>query len=105
MQIKKALNIATMYTEQSVWRHVSGKDQPGAQIYLLLDRKDHCMNLCEMKYSIEEFTINKKYAEELAQKKSVFIARTKTKKTIFLTMIITYGVVRNHIIKPLFKTK
>lgn len=69
MQIKKALNITTIYTEESVWRHVPGKGQPGAQIDLLLNRKDHCINLCEMKYSIEEFTINKKYAEELAQKK------------------------------------
>lgn len=41
-QIKKALNIATIYTEESVWRHVPGKGQPGAQIDLLLDRKDHC---------------------------------------------------------------
>ena len=105
MQIKKALNIATIYTEESVWRHVPGKGQPGAQIDLLLDRKDHCMNLCEMKYSIEEFTINKKYAEELAQKKSVFIARTKTKKTIFLTMITTYGVLRNPYSKTLVQSE
>ncbi len=104
-QIKKGLNIATIYTEESVWRHVPGKGQPGAQIDLLLDRKGHCMNLCEMKYSVEEFTINKKYAEELAQKKSVFIARTKTKKTIFLTMITTYGVVRNPYSKNLVQSE
>ncbi len=94
-QIKEALNIPTIYTEESVWRHVPGKGYPGAQIDLLLDRRDHCMNICEMKFSTNEFTINKKYAEELMQKRAVFIDKTKTKKTIFLTMITTYGVAKN----------
>lgn len=35
-QLKKALYIETIYTEESVWRHVPGKGQPGAQIDLLL---------------------------------------------------------------------
>lgn len=94
-QIKEALTIANIYTEESVWRNVPGKGQPGAQIDLLLDRRDHCMNICEMKFFTDKFTINKKYAEELKQKQSVFIDKTKTKKTIFLTMITTYGVVKN----------
>ncbi len=100
-QIKKALHIESIYAAESVWRQVSGKDEPGAQIDLLLDRKDNSMNLCEMKYSGEEYIITKKYAEELAQKKSVFIAKTKTKKTIFLTMITSYGVVSNSYSKNL----
>lgn len=58
-----------------------------------------------MKYSIEEFTINKKYAEELAQKKSVFIEKTKSKKTIFLTIITTYGIVRNPYSKSLVQSE
>ena len=44
LQIKKALKIETIYTEESVWRHVPGKGQPGAQIDLLLDRRDRCIN-------------------------------------------------------------
>jgi uncharacterized protein len=94
-QIKKALHIEAIYTEESVWRYVPGKGEPGAQIDLLLDRRDHCINISEMKFSINEFTINKKYAEELIQKQAVFAEKTKTKKTIFLTMITTYGVAKN----------
>ncbi len=104
-QIKEALQISTTYTEESVWRHVPGKGQPGAQIDLLLDRRDHCMNICEMKFSTNEFAINKKYADELTQKRSVFIDRTKTKKTIFLTMITTYGVAKNSYYKAVIQSE
>lgn len=94
-QIKKALKIENIYTEESVWRHVPGKGKPGAQIDLLLDRSDRCINLCEIKFSTDKFTIAKKYAEELSQKQEVFTDKTKTKKTIFLTLITTYGVAKN----------
>jgi hypothetical protein len=48
-----------------------------------------------MKFSSNTFTISKKYAEEIEQKKDVFVAVTKTKKTIFLTMVSTYGTSKN----------
>src|SRR5665647_727225 len=104
-QLKKALHIETIYTEDSVWRHVPGKGQPGAQIDLLLDRRDRCINICEMKFSTNEFTINKKYAEELMQKRTVFVDKTKTKKTILLTMITTYGVIKNAYYKNLVQSE
>lgn len=63
------------------------------------------MNICEMKFSTGEFTINKKYAEELKQKRTVFIDKTKTKKTIFLTMVTTYGVVKNPYYKGLVQSE
>lgn len=94
-QIKEALGISAIYTEESVWRHIPGKGQPGAQIDLLLDRADHCISICEMKFSTTEFTINKKYSEELKQKQTVFIDKTKTKKTPFVVFITTYGVIKN----------
>lgn len=104
-QLKKALHIETIYTEESVWRHVPGKGQPGAQIDLLLDRRDRCINICEMKFSTNEFTINKKYAEELLQKRTVFVDKTKTKKAISLTMITTYGVAKNSYYKNLVQSE
>lgn len=94
-QIKKALGISGVYIEASGWRYTPKKGETGAQIDLLLDRADHCINLCEMKFSADEFTIDKKYAGELDSKISVFKAQTKTKKTIFPTMITTYGTKQN----------
>jgi len=65
------------------------------RVDLLLDRQDHCINLCEMKFSANEFVINKQYAEDLDNKVKVFRTQTKTNKAIFPTMITTYGVMKN----------
>jgi hypothetical protein len=94
-QIKNALGIGGVYTEASGWRYSPKNGQTGVQIDLLLDRADHTINLCEMKFASKEFTIDKKYAGELQNKVNVFEEETKTKKTIFTTMITTYGVKAN----------
>lgn len=95
MQLKEALGLTHVLVEASIWRYVPGKGQAGAQIDLLLDRSDHCINICEMKFSTSEYAITKKYSEELEQKKNVFLSETGTKKTLFLTMVTTYGVHKN----------
>ncbi|QEH39717.1 ATP-binding protein [Chitinophaga sp. XS-30] len=94
-QIKKALGIAAVYTEASGWRYMPKKGETGAQIDLLLDRADHSINVCEMKFAHGEFVIDKKYANELDSKVKVFQAQTRTRKTIFPTMITTYGTKQN----------
>jgi len=94
-QIKRALGISGVYTEVSAWRYLPKKNETGAQIDLLLDRQDHCINVCEMKFANAEFMIDKKYAGELDSKVNVFKNQTSTKKTIFPTMITTYGTKQN----------
>jgi uncharacterized protein len=44
-----------------------------------------------MKFSIDKFSINKAYSENLRRKISAFKAATGTTKAIFLTLISTYG--------------
>ncbi|MCX6227049.1 MAG: ATP-binding protein [Bacteroidia bacterium] len=94
-QLKKALEIGGVYTETSAWRYLPKNDGQGAQLDLLLDRKDGCINICEMKFSIDSYVISKKYFAELENKLNVFRTQTKTKKTLFLTMITTFGVKEN----------
>lgn len=93
--IKTKLGISSVYTEQSSWRLHGSKSKQGAQIDLLIDRKDDCINLCEMKFYNTEFIITKKYAAELTSKRVAFINDSKTKKAIFVTLISTYGVKDN----------
>jgi uncharacterized protein len=62
---------------------------------LLIDRRDEVINICEAKFSIDTFTINKQYAKQLREKISVFKAITQTKKAIFLVFITTYGLEKN----------
>lgn len=91
--IKKHLGISGIYCEISAWR--SQKSEKGAQIDLLIDRNDRVINVCEIKFSTEPFTITKSYAENLANKLSVFKEETGTQKTLFLTMITTFGLKPN----------
>jgi hypothetical protein len=62
---------------------------------LLFDRKDNCINLCEIKFTLSEFIIDKNYAAVLKQKEVVFRERTQTRKTLFLTLITTFGAKKN----------
>jgi hypothetical protein len=61
----------------------------------VIDRRDQIINICEMKFSIDDFAIDKKYAAELKNKIRIFREDTATKKAIFLTMITTFGTVKN----------
>jgi AAA+ ATPase superfamily predicted ATPase len=101
-QIKKELGIQNVYTEESVWRH-QPKTGNGAQIDLLLDRQDFVINLCEMKYSQTEFLIDKAYVKDLENKKDVFRSLTKTKKSLFITFVTTFGIKDNDYAKRLIQ--
>lgn len=96
-QIKKALGIFGVSSIESGWRHLPkrGSRQQGAQIDLIIDRADNCINLCEMKFNDSEFTVDKAYAEKLQKKKTIFREQTKTSKTLFTTLVTTYGVKKN----------
>lgn len=97
-QIKKALGIGDVLTEESSWRYLppKGSGGKGAQIDLLLDRQDRTINICEMKFAGDEFMIDKKYADELDNKLNVFRRETGTRKSLFLSMVTTYGVRKNN---------
>ena len=83
-----------MLSEQSTWSTKGDPDLgiPGAQIDLLIDRRDRVINVCEIKYSINEYIIDKEYDLTLRNKVDSFRRVTGSKKTIQLTMITTYGV-------------
>ncbi len=93
-QIKKALSILGVLTKTSTWQ--SKQKRNGAQIDLVIDRRDHVINLCEMKFSITPYTITKSYADKLMQKISIFREETNTTKALHLTMITTKGLKQNN---------
>ncbi len=96
-KIKSALGISGVSTIESGWSYIppKGSKDDGAQIDMIIDRADNCINLCEMKYHDTEFAIDKECARNLKNKKIVFKEKTGTKKTLFTTMITTYGVKEN----------
>ena len=94
-KVKAALGIAAVYTEESSFYYKGNSNNPGTQIDLLIDRKDNVINICEAKFHDKAFSITKQYADTLREKMRIFQEKTKTKKTIFLTIISTYGVIPN----------
>ena len=92
-QIRRKLGISGVLTYSSSWR--SQNSESGAQIDLVIDRRDHIINLFEMKYADNEFVITKEYDKILRNKRSAFKEETRTRKTVHTTMITTYGVKHN----------
>lgn len=92
-QIKDALGIRGVGTKEYAWK--SKTSSTGAQIDLLIDRKDGIINLCEMKYSDQAFLIDSAYENQLKNKIEVFRTESKTKKAIHLTMVTSGGLTRN----------
>ena len=94
-QIKKKLDIAGVLSEQSTWYVRGDEVYDGAQIDLLIDRRDRVTNLCEIKFSKTEFAIDKDYDRALRNKVETFRRVTGSKNTLVLTMITTYGIKEN----------
>lgn len=92
-QIKKKLGINSISSNVASWR--SKESENGAQIDLIIDRKDNAINLCEIKFSSDEFVIEKSYSENLRNKIAAFKRETKTRKSVFLTMITSFGTKKN----------
>ena len=75
-QIKSALGISGVHTEQ---------------IDMLIDRADRIINLCEVKFSLSEYTITKDYDRKLRDRLQTFLDVAHPKKAIHQTFITTYG--------------
>ena len=94
-QIRKSLGISGVYTSISSFFAKPEKGLPGTRIDLLIDRGDHSINLCEMKFSASAYKVTKKDVKNLEAKKQVFVHHSKTKKHIFFSLIAPFGAVEN----------
>ncbi len=94
-QIKKTLSIAGIYSLSSSFHKKGTADEQGTQIDLVIDRKDHVINLFEIKFYDTTFTISKNYAQNLREKMRIFKETTGTSKQIFWIFLTTFGVNEN----------
>ena len=100
--LKRALGIEAVETTESAWHHrPADRDDRGAQVDLVIDRRDAATNLCEMKFSDGEFTIDKTYAGELRHKRATFQRVTRSRKTLLVTMVTTHGLRNNQYAREL----
>ena len=93
-QIKAKLGISGVLTNYCAWRTEADDELGicGAQIDLLLDRKDNIINICEMKYSKSKYALDADEIERMQHRVDAFQKTTKTNKSINLTLITSNGV-------------
>jgi uncharacterized protein len=94
-QIKSALGISGVFTQQSSWKFNGNDVLPGAQVDLVINRADQIIHICEAKFTKDNFALNKEQTNRLKLKKSIFKQATKTKKAVFSTLITTYPALQN----------
>lgn len=92
-QIKHALGIDRIGVEYYSWRSKDSAEK--AQIDLLLERADRIINLCEIKYSVKEYTIDKDEDLKLRNRQGTFAEETGTRYAVLPILISTFGMKTN----------
>jgi len=90
-QLAKALGISSIFHEVSSFQFIGNETYSDIQIDLLIDRADGVINLCEMKFSNAEYKLTPTYKRTLRERADTFSALTKSRKSIFTTLVTTYG--------------
>jgi hypothetical protein len=91
-QIKCALRIDGISTLNYSWRSKTSK--PAAQIDLIIERADKIVNVCEVKYSQDEYELDKEEYEKINYRRNTFIKETGLRHASWLTMITTEGLAK-----------
>lgn len=91
-QIRHALGLDKIAVEYYSWR---SSGMPRAQIDMIIERADHLVNLCEIKYTNTEYTITAQEDQNFKNRISSFVRESKTKCGILPTWITSFGLFRN----------
>lgn len=91
-QLKKALGISGIETKEFAWR---SKYENKAQVDLIISRKDGVINLCEMKYTNEEYALDADEYERIQKRLTQFQKESGTKDAIHVTMVCGTGYKQN----------
>ena len=89
-----ALGISGVITESSAWSKRSD-DSEDAQIDLLISRNDNIVNMCEIKYHADAFTVDKTYYQTLLRRQQLLAGEVSPKTVVHNTLITTFGLVQN----------
>lgn len=91
-QALTAMHLDRMHTEYYSWRSEDRKQ--GAQIDLVIDRADGITDICEAKYSMHEFVLDKAEYNKILKRKEAFDTTVAGKSTR-LVLFTTKGVKKN----------
>ena len=91
-QIRHALGLDRIAVEYYSWR---SKASLHGQIDMIIERADHLVNLCEIKYAQTEYIISSEEDSKYRHRVSSFVHETKNRAGILPTWIIPYGLSPN----------
>ena len=93
-QIKHALGISGVSATYSAWSKRQD-DTEGTQVDLIIERKDNVVNMCEIKFYGNDFSVNKDYHKKLINRQELLSKELSPKVIIHNTLITTYGLKYN----------
>lgn len=92
--IKRALGISGVSTEISAWT-MQGDVADGSQADMLIKRKDNIVNLCEMKFYSEEFSVDKNEYRKMLKRIADLKEKLPKKFVVHPTLVTTFGLKYN----------
>ena len=90
-KIKEKLGITGMETEEYQWLFEGDDNRDGAQIDILIERRDNVVNLCEVKFYSDLYATNKKTHLDLMNKREALRNHISKKASISNVLITTFG--------------
>ena len=95
-QILGALGISGIAASFYAWRYISAeKTKAGAQVDLVIDRSDGVVDLCEIKFTKEPYTVDAGDEANFETKIARLSEESRTDKAIHLVLITAKGLKRN----------
>ena len=90
-QIKKALGVVGVSSDNSPWTLHGVGNQDGMQIDLIIMRSDRVVNVCEMKFVNTEFEVKKEYEQKLRDRLNKVKDLVSRHHNVQMTLVTTYG--------------
>lgn len=91
-QIKRALGISGVRSEESAYTKRGDDDSEGAQIDLLIIRADHVADLCEAKFVSDEYRLSYQEDRKLARREAAVSELLPKKYAVHKVLITTFGI-------------
>lgn len=93
-QIKHSLGISGVDTNEYSWI-VDSPDGGKSQIDMIIDRADRVVNMCEIKFSKDDFTVDANYARTIQSRIDKVSEYKANRRSVISVLITTYGLKRN----------
>lgn len=94
-QIRKALGILGIQADYSPWHYVGEGKKKVAQIDLLINRSDRIVNICEMKFCVNTYRMDKEAEANMRNKIQAVMDTLRGRRAIHPVLVTTYGPAKN----------